>query len=287
MSILLLPSFNHHKGFGEVFDSRVPRGMMVIRINSLCRAMSGVRPEVIQLLCDMIEEDIIPVIPKRGSVSASGDLMPSSYIAAAMMGRPEGKVLHDGKMKSAREALKDAKLNAITFVDKDALAVVNSCSFAVSLGSQVLYAANKAAALTQVAVAMTVEALLGRVESFHPTIHSCMPHPHQIEAAQNILHLLQDSKFAKNSLDMDSPDQDGTLKQDRYGLRTAAQWLGPALEQLQRATDTATIDLNSTNDNPVIDHCNDLILSGGNFQVRDFELRYDTKMNEVKIDNCT
>ena len=254
-------------GFGEVFESSVPRGVMLIRVNSLSRAMSGVRPEVIQLLCDMIKADIIPIVPKRGSVSASGDLMPSSYIAAAMMGRPDCKVLHNGTLTTAKEALESAQLNPITFINKEALAVLNSSSFAVSLGSQLIYAANVAAVLTQVAVAMSVEALSGRTESFHPTIHKCMPHIHQIEAAHNILVLLQDSKLAITKLDMERADHDGTLKQDRYALRTAAQWLGPAIEQLKRATDTVNIDLNSTNDNPVIDHHKDLILHGGNFQV--------------------
>ena len=255
-----------------MFDSSVPRGMMLTRVNSLSRAMSGVRPEVIKLLCDMIKADIIPLVPKRGSISASGDLMPSSYVAAAMMGTPECKVFFNGTLTSANEALKAAKLLPIVFESKEALAIVNSCSFAVSLGGQVLYDANKAAVLTQVAVAMTAEALLGRTESFHPTIHSCMPHFYQVEAANNILVMLEGSKLAKTELDMKNEDSEGTLKHDRYALRTAAQWLGPALEQLQRATETATTDLNSTNDNPVIDHLGDNILHGGNFQVRNFPI---------------
>ena len=244
----------------------VPRGVLLLRANSLARAFSGVRPVVVSLLCAMIEADIVPIVPKRGSISASGDLMPTSYITAAMMGRQDCKVLHAGKIKFADEALKAADLQPITFIHKEALAVLNSSSFAHCLGSQVMYAANIAALLTQLAVAMSIEALNGKLESFHPTIHKCMPHIHQIEVAKNIRELLEDSKLAVSKLDMDLKDF-GVLKQDRYGLRTAAQWLGPAVDELQRATATCLIDLNSTNDNPVVDHREGRILHGGNFQV--------------------
>ena len=86
-------------GFGEIFDSSIVRGVMVIRANSLCRANSGVRINLIKFLCNMLKADIIPIVPKRGSISASGDLMPTSYIAAVMAGRIDSKVLHHGKVK--------------------------------------------------------------------------------------------------------------------------------------------------------------------------------------------
>lgn len=215
----------------------------------------------------LYREDIIPIVPKRGSVSASGDLMPTSYIASAMMGRLECDVLHGNVRKSAQEALSSAGLKPITFITKEALAVINSCSFASGLASKVLYDATSAALLTQIAVAISTEALTGRKESFHPTIHLCMPHPGQCEVADNILGLLEGSKMCISELDMERPDKDRSLKQDRYPLRTAAQWLGPAIDLLQRAVETVEIDLNSSNDNPIIDHHNNTVLHGGNFQV--------------------
>ena len=87
------------KGFGEIFDSSIVRGVMVIRANSLCRAKSGVRINLIQFLCNMLKADVIPIVPKLGSISASGDLMPTSYIGAVMAGRVDSKVLHHGKVK--------------------------------------------------------------------------------------------------------------------------------------------------------------------------------------------
>ena len=245
----------------------LPRGVMLMRANSLSRAKSGVRPKVIEQICDMLNADIIPIVPKRGSVSASGDLMPTSYIAAAMMGRPDCKVTHQGHPKSAPDALRDSGLEPIIFQSKEALAVVNSCSFSSALAAQVLHTANKAFLWTQLAVAMSVESLNGHVESFHQTIHDNMPHPGQIEVAKNIRNLLIGSKLAIMDLEMNREDCEGVLKQDRYALRTSAQWLGPVAETLTHACERVTTDLNSTNDNPIIDHCQDLILHGGNFQV--------------------
>lgn len=132
-------------------------------------------------------EDIIPVVPKRGSVSASGDLVPMSYIACAMRGRPDCKVVHRGNNKTAKEALSAAGLKPMELVDKEALAILNCCSFSCGLASKVLYYASSSLLLTQVCVAMSVEALTGRKESFNETIHQCMPHPGQCEVAENIL----------------------------------------------------------------------------------------------------
>ena len=173
-------------GFGETFECDIVRGVMLVRANSLCRAMSGARPAVAQLLVDMINQDIVPLVPLRGSVSASGDLMPTSYIAAAMMGRPDSKVKHRGCTVTAEQALQEARLSPIVFQAKEALATVNASSFASTLGSCIVLEANTCLLLTQLATAMSVEALKGRVESFHPTIHLSMPHPGQVEVAHNI-----------------------------------------------------------------------------------------------------
>ena len=137
-------------GFSTKFTSDVTRGVMAVRANSLCRARSGVRPEIIKLLTSMLNHDIIPEVPVRGSVSASGDLMPTSYIAAAMSGRTDCKVKKNGEAMFAPEALTQAGLEPVVFQAKEALAVVNSSSFAASLGASVLYETNKAVLLTQV-----------------------------------------------------------------------------------------------------------------------------------------
>ena len=137
-------------GFSTKFTPDVTRGVMAVRANSLSRAMSGVRPDVIKLLTAMLNHDIIPEVPLRGSVSASGDLMPTSYIAAAMSGRTDCKVIKNGEAMFAPQALTEAGLEPVVFGAKEALAVVNSSSFAASLGASVLYETNKAVLLTQV-----------------------------------------------------------------------------------------------------------------------------------------
>ena len=253
-------------GFGRTIDPEVVKGVMVVRANSLCRGYSGVRPNVVQLIIDMLNNSIVPVIPLRGSVSASGDLMPTSYLAAAMMGRQDINVIASGKLTPASDALREAKLSPITFQSKEALAVVNSASVAASLASCVLFDANIAVLLTQVATAMTAEAMNGHIESFHPTVHKCLYHPGQSEVALNIRNLLRNSKFVIQDLEIHCEDSTGRLKQDRYGIRTSPQWLSPVVETLLHSNDRVTSEINSANDNPLIDHRRDEIIHGGNFQ---------------------
>ena len=164
-----------------------------------------------------MNSDLIPVVPKRGSVSASGDLMPTSYIASCMMGRSDARVTLKGEPMTAPEALSKLNLTPVTFQEKEALAVINAGSFASSLGAQVLYEANIAALLTQVATALSVEALSGRVESFHPLIHQCLAHPGQQEVAANIRAMLDGSLMVADPKEHEpGKDKAGVLKQDRY-----------------------------------------------------------------------
>ena len=253
-------------GFGKTMDTEIVRGLMLVRANSLCLGYSAVRPKVVEMILDLLNNDVIPVIPLRGSVSASGDLMPTSYLAACMMGRDDIKVIDSGKPTPAPDALRRLNLAPIEFHSKEALAVVNSASVAASLASNVLFDANIAAVLTQIATAMMCESMNGHMESFHPTVHKCLSHPGQNEVARNIRNLLKNSKFVIHGLEINCEDMSGRLKQDRYGIRTSPQWLGPVLETLLNANDRVTSEINSANDNPLIDHRDDAIIHGGNFQ---------------------
>ena len=270
-------------GFGDTLPCSLVKGVMVVRSNSLCLGYSGVRPCIPKLLCDMVNKDIIPLVPKRGSVSASGDLMPTSYIAACMIGREDAKVQYQGQITTAVEAFKDAGLEHVTFQAKEALAVINSASFASSLASYVLFDATVAIFLTQVATALSVEALQGRVESFHPTIHRCLPHSGQQEVASTIKSMLKNSKFAIQELEINRKDKAGTLKQDRYALRSSPQWLAPVVETLQESIRRVTIELNSANDNPIIDHRKDEILHGANFQGTSITVAMDQARQSIQL----
>ncbi len=270
-------------GFGAKAESTVVRAVMIVRANSLCRAHSGVRPEIIQVIISMLREEIIPVVPLRGSVSASGDLMPTSYIAASMMGRPDSEISYKGRIMNVVDAFKESGLTPVVFQAKEALAVVNSASFASSLAAFNAFDANHVALLTQLATAMTVESLKGRMESYHPTIHKLMPHPGQQEAAANILDLLSESRLAVSELDMNLADQGGRLKQDRYAIRSAPQWLGPVLETLLESSRRITTEINSVSDNPIIDDINGEILHGANFQGTSITVAMDQTRQALQL----
>ncbi|KAK3085798.1 hypothetical protein FSP39_008829 [Pinctada imbricata] len=251
---------------GREFPSDKVRAAMLIRANCLAKAYSGVRPVVIKSLLDMINYDITPAVPLRGSISSSGDLMPLSYIAAALIGSENSRVVKNGKTMSSREAFEEEGLDHLVLGPKEGLAIANATSFTAGLASHVLYDANILLLLTQICTALAVEVLKGTTESFHPLINECLPHNGPKEVAENLKFLLDESKLATDTLSMHLPDEYGKLKQDRYSLRTSPQWLGPVVETLNESCRRITIELNSANDNPIVDHRRKIIVSGGNFQ---------------------
>lgn len=210
-----------------------------------------------------------PVTPLRGTVSASGDLLPLSYIAGAIEGSPDIRV-NVGKgvsqrFVSAKEALGMAGLSPRRLGPKEGLGLINGTAASTSLGSLVLYETHHLAVLTQILTAVAVEVLQGSAESFHPFITGVRPHAGQVEVAQNIRGFLRGSALAK---DLDNA-KDRTklgLVQDRYAVRSAGQWIGPQIEDLLLADSQVTTELNSTTDNPLLDVQAGEVYSGANFQ---------------------
>ena len=242
------------------------RASMLIRCNSIIRGHSGVRISVVQAILRLLDENIIPVVPLRGSISASGDLSPLSYIAGAIEGSPDIYVrVATGEVLSAAEALKDAGIERVTFQPKEGLGLLNGTAFSAAIASLALYQSQEVALVSQILTAMSVEAMQGSAESFWPQIANMRPHPGQIESAANILSFLQESKLAKCIASSKDTKMTG-LYQDRYPLRTASQWIGPQLEDISHASSRIHIEINSTTDNPLMDVEADRILHGGNFQ---------------------
>ncbi|XP_063446669.1 uncharacterized protein LOC134726200 [Mytilus trossulus] len=270
-------------GMGRMFPLEMIRAAMVTRANCLAKAYSGVRAEVVTTLTDLINNDIVPEVPLRGSVSASGDLMPLGYIAATMIGREDMKVFKGGKIMSCPQALAEAGISPIVFGPKEGLGVINSCSFTAGFSAPTLYDANLLLLLTQVCTGLSIEAVKGRTESFHPLIHNCLPHIGQKEIARNMLSILEGSKLAITTLDMNLPDKCGVLKEDRYSVRSSPQWLGPAVETLNEACRRITIELNSANDNPLIDHRTDTVLHNANFQGETMSIAMDQTRQALGI----
>ena len=247
------------------------RASLIVRVNSLASGFSGVRSIILKSMISLLEEDIIPLIPLRGSISASGDLMPLSYIGGALQGDPGIRVwarsTNDGRHRvtTADVALRDSSLTPIDLEPKEGLALINGTAVSTGVAALAMHDANHLAITSQVLTAMSVEALCGAKESFDPIFAKLRPHPGQIEAACNIHRFLAGSKLATDSGD----HGEGSLRQDRYSIRTASQWIGPVLEDFLLANRQVTIECNSVTDNPLIDAEGDgKSFHGGNFQAK-------------------
>jgi len=244
------------------------RATMLVRCNHLLRGHSGVCLEVIDAIIRLLQKGLIPIIPLRGSVSASGDLMPLSYIGGVLEGNPDIKVRWqkgpESRVISAKEALKIAGLSPIVLGPKEGLGVVNGTAVSAAVAALAAYDANQLAVLSQILTAMSCEALSGTAENYHPFIAEIRPHVGQIKVAANIRNFLTGTKLAETPENKDRVCPG--LFQDRYALRSASQWLGPQLEDLTSAVSQLLVELNSTADNPVIDVSAEEVLSGANFQ---------------------
>ncbi|KAL4929874.1 aromatic amino acid ammonia-lyase [Aspergillus undulatus] len=245
----------------------IVKAAMAARANSLIRGHSAVRVGIVRNVVTMLNEDFTPVVPLRGSISASGDLTPLAYIAGALEGNSD-IYIHCGEKKGgeilpADKALEMLGLEPLTFRPKEALGLLNGTAFSTGAASLVLFEANQLVLLTQVLTAMTAEALLGTQRNFDPFIADVRPHPGQKEVAGNIYRFLSDSRL---TLDHDHSSSSTELAQDRYPLRTASQWIGPHVENMALALSQVSVELNSTTDNPLFDVAKQTIHHGGNFQ---------------------
>ncbi|KAI9038227.1 aromatic amino acid ammonia-lyase [Aspergillus affinis] len=243
----------------------VVRAAMLIRCNSLLRGHSAVRAEVVELLLRAMNSDITPVIPLRGSISASGDLSPLSYVGGLIEGNPDifVQVKENDRYRvlSAKAALEQINQVPMILQAKEGLGIMNGTAPSAAAASLVLYDSHNLALLTQVLTAMATEALAGTVDNYHDFISQCRPHLGQAEVARNIRSFLSGSRL---SLELDVNKQG--LIQDRYALRTAPQWIGPQLEDLMSATRQMEVEINSSTDNPLIDSLEGRFHHGGNFQ---------------------
>jgi phenylalanine ammonia-lyase len=247
------------------------RASMIIRLNSLSGGASGIRVDIAESLVNLLNEDIVPRIPVRGSISASGDLSALAWIGAVMQGKSSATAFAgprdvDGARRVTRAdvALKDAGIAPIRLHAKEGLAIVNGTAVSAGVAALAAHESLNLAALSQVLTAMSVEALRGSDESFEPFIAQVRPHPGQVDSARNIKAFLNGSQL----LNRHDSQNEATLRQDRYSIRTASQWIGPVLEDFCLAHNQLTIELNSVTDNPLIETATGRVFHGGNFQAR-------------------
>ncbi len=247
---------SHCAGVGEPLPPTVVRIMIALRANVLARGHSGVRVELVESLLDMLNSDVLPVIPSRGSVGASGDLAPLAHLALVLMG--EGEATRAGRRMQAGEALASAGLRPIRLAAKEGLALVNGTQTMTALGVLSLLAAERSLTHADIACAMTVDGLLGSAKPFDERLAALRPHPGHMACASNIRALLDKSEL------MASHRACGKV-QDSYSLRCAPQVHGAVRDGLAYVRRVLETEVNAVTDNPIFYPETGEALSGGNF----------------------
>ncbi|EPE06227.1 phenylalanine ammonia-lyase [Ophiostoma piceae UAMH 11346] len=241
----------------HALPAAIVRAMMLIRSNSLARGHSAVRVEIVEALLQLVSANMTPVVPLRGSISASGDLSPLSYVAGILEGNPDIHVRIQSYLYQQRgiprylpadQALRLANIEPVRLQAKEGLGITNGTAASCAAAALAIHTANQLAVWTQLLTAMGTEALAGTANNYDPFISHTRPHLGQAEAAATIRQFLAGSVLSPGK----APARVG-LAQDRYALRTAPQWIGPQLEDLALATRQVSVELNATTDNPLID----------------------------------
>jgi len=248
---------SHAAGVGAPMPERIARLMMALKLASLARGASGVRPATIDLLEAMIDGYLIPVVPAQGSVGASGDLAPLSHMAAAMIG--EGEIFVDGARVPAALALADAGLEPLVLGPKEGLALLNGTQFSTAYALAGLFEAERLHGSALVTGVLSTEAAKGSDTPFDPRIHALRGHKGQIETAAALAALMEGSEIRASHIMGD------VRVQDPYCLRCQPQVMGAVLDLLRQAAATLLVEANGVSDNPLIFPETDEALSGGNF----------------------
>ena len=248
---------SHCTGVGQPFGRLTTRAIMLLRANCLASGFSGVSLECVELLFDFINYDILPIVPEKGSVGASGDLAPLSHIALALIG--EGDVIFQGKEVTAKEAIESINKKPAELKAKDGLALINGTAVMAALGSLALYEADRLVKMADIATALTLEAVRGTKRAYDIDIASLKPQPGQIKVANNLTNLLSEESEIHKS------HEDCGKVQDPYSLRCVPQVHGAIRQTLDHCHDVLKVEINSITDNPLIFVEKDKVISGGNF----------------------
>ena len=247
---------SHCCGVGAPLSENVVRLIMVLKLISLGRGASGVRIELIRLIEAMLDKGVIPVIPEKGSVGASGALAPLAHMAAVMMG--EGEAFYAGARMSASSALAMAGLTPVVLAAKEGLALINGTQTSTALALAGLFKAHRAAQSALVTGALSTDAAMGSSAPFHPDIHALRGHKGQIDAGRALRELLEGSEIRVSHIEGDE------RVQDPYCIRCQPQVDGACLDLLRMAARTLEIEANAVTDNPLVLSDNSVV-SGGNF----------------------
>ena len=251
---------SHACGVGPALPRAETRAITLLRANVLAKGFSGVRTEVVHALIALLNHGIHPVIPEQGSVGASGDLAPLSHLALVLLGEGEAEV--GGEVLRGDEALRRARLQPLRLQAKEGLALNNGTQVMTGIGALLLRGAERAVETAEVTGAMTLEALRGTPDAFHPAIQRARPHPGQAASAERLRALLAESEIRE------SHRHDDPRVQDAYSLRCMPQVHGAARSAFAYIGQVLETESNSATDNPLVfpDEGEDgLVISGGNF----------------------
>jgi histidine ammonia-lyase len=279
---------SHAVGVGDPLPVDVVRAAMLLRANTLAAGRSGVRPETLRLLVDMLDRGVYPVMPMHGSVGASGDLAPLAHMALVLIG--EGEAFHDGKRKSAADALKHADLKAIELGPKEGLSLINGTQVMTAIGCLALHDAEVLATSADVISAMSAEALRATDQAWDEAIHAARPHPGQRVVAANLRGLVTGSPIRE------SHRQGDPRVQDPYSVRCIPQVHGAGRDALAYVRRVLETEINSVTDNPLVFPEDGRVLSGGNFHGQPVAIALDLAaiavtqlgdISEARVDRLT
>jgi histidine ammonia-lyase len=250
---------SHSAGLGDPLPRHVTRLMIILKLLGLGRGYSGIRPLVIDALQALLDRDAMPVIPSQGSVGASGDLAPLAHLIAALMGF--GEIDLAGEVMPAAPALQKLGMEPLALGPKEGLALINGTQASTAIALDALFAGERVFGAALAAGAMSVDALKGSAKPFDPRISALRGQPGQIEVAAAIAGLLDGSEI------LASHGRCGKV-QDPYSFRCQPQVMGAALDLLNNAARTLTIEAGAVTDNPIVFPDEDTAISGGNFHAQ-------------------
>jgi histidine ammonia-lyase len=247
---------SHACGVGEPYPDDVVRAAMLLRANAIGKGFSGARVQTVELLIACLNRGVLPVVPSRGSVGASGDLAPLAHLALPLVGESEAVV--EGERLDGASALRKVGLEPIRLASKEGLSLVNGTQFMAAMAALGLERARRLARSADIACSLTLEALQGSKSSFAPAVHRSRPLKGQGDSAANVLGLLEDSAITESHRWCDKI-------QDAYALRCAPQVHGACRDLLDYVDATVSVELNAATDNPLVLVDEGEIVSAGNF----------------------
>lgn len=255
---------SHACGAGKPLPTEVVRAIMVLRVNALSIGYSGIRLSTLETLIEMVNKNVNPIVFEKGSLGASGDLAPLSHMVLPMIG--EGEAEYEGQVLSGKEAMKKANIDIVDLKAKEGLALINGTQVMTAIGALTVYDAINLLKISDIAAALTLEALRGIKDAFDIRTHKVRPHKGQLKTAENILKLTEGSTFMTTQ---------GELRvQDAYSLRCIPQVHGASKDAISYVKEKVLIEMNSVTDNPTILEDGDVI-SGGNFHGQPMALSFD------------